>query len=244
MKKRNSLAVAAAASLLAFAGVAMADYKGGHGDDVAKTVAAAKKLNAANVDYTAMSPEDLAEHILFNTKSYKLDVKVQEGGEAGQRLVQDELQKICTPLRGNTPDAATFAKINEMAKATIKYPEGGIKLGDWKKGRELAWSGFGWRTGHKNDDHSKKEPGGNCYNCHQLATDRTGGNIGPELTGYGKTRGTSDAMLKYAYEVIYNPHSYFACTNMPRIGAKGLLTQEQISHVMAYLFDPESPVNQ
>jgi sulfur-oxidizing protein SoxX len=244
MLKRNSLAVAAAASLLAFAGAATADYKGGHGDDVAKTVAEARKLAAASVDYTTMTPEDLAEHILFNTKSYKLDIDVPEGGKAGQRLVQDELQKVCTPLRGKTPDAATFAKVNEMAKASIKYPEGGIKLGDWKKGRELAWSGFGWRTGHKNDDHSKKEPGGNCYNCHQLATDRTGGTIGPELTGYGKTRGTSEAMLKYAYEVIYNPHSYFACTNMPRMGAKGLLTQEQISHVMAYLFDPESPVNQ
>jgi len=51
-------------------------------------------------------------------------------------------------------------------------------------------------------------------------------------------------MLKYAYEVIYNPHSYFACTNMPRMGANGVLNQEQISHILAYLFDPESPVNQ
>jgi sulfur-oxidizing protein SoxX len=64
------------------------------------------------------------------------------------------------------------------------------------------------------------------------------------LTGYGKLRGSSEPILKYTYDVIYNPHAYFACTHMPRIGAKGLLTDEQISHVMAYLFDPESPVNQ
>ena len=132
-----------------------------------------------------------------------------------------------------------------MARDSMKYPEGGIKLGDWKIGRELAWSGFGYRVGHRTDDHSTAAngPGGNCYNCHQLATDRTGGNIGPALTGYGKSRGSSDAILKYTYEVIYNPHAYFPCTHMPRIGAQNVLTAEQISHVMAYLFDPESPVN-
>jgi sulfur-oxidizing protein SoxX len=244
MLKRNSLAVAAAASLFAFAGAATADYKGGHGDDVAKVVAHAKTMAAYNyVDYTKMSSKELAEHITLKTGSYKSGDD-QMGGKTTQRLVQDDLQKICTDLRGKPSDGATYAKINEMAKATIKYPEGGIKLGDWKKGRALAWSGFGWRVGHKNDDHSKKETGANCYNCHQLATDRTGGSIGPELTGYGKTRGNSEAMIKYAYEVIYNPHSYFACTYMPRMGANGVLSQEQISHILAYLFDPESPVNQ
>jgi sulfur-oxidizing protein SoxX len=30
---------------------------------------------------------------------------------------------------------------------------------------------------------------------------------------------------------------------MPRLGANGILTSEQISHIMAYLLDPESPVN-
>lgn len=197
-------------------------------------------------DYTALSAEELAEHLIFEAKGFKLDQEVQEGGTAKERLVQDELQKICTPLRGERPQGDTAVKVSSMARESIEYPEGGIKLGDWKIGRELAWSGYGYRIGHRVDDHSTRAngPGGNCYNCHQLATDRTGGTIGPSLTGYGKARGTSEAVLKYAYEVIYNPHTYFACTNMPRIGAKNLLTKEQISHVMAYLFDPESPVNQ
>mgnify|MGYP000169790730 FL=1 len=116
-------------------------------------------------------------------------------------------------------------------------------MGDWKKGRELAWSGFGYRVGHRNDDHNSQEPGANCYNCHQLATDRTGGTIGPQLTNYGKTRGTSEPILKYTYEVLYNPHTYYACTNMPRMGANGMLNEQQISDIMAYLLDPESPVN-
>lgn len=196
-------------------------------------------------DYTKMSAEELAEYLIFKSKGFKLDQEVQEGGKAEARFVQDEIQKICTPLRGERPESEIAAKVNTMARQTIKYPEGGIKLGDWKIGRELAWSGYGYRIGHRVDDHSKRAngPGGNCYNCHQLATDRTGGTIGPSLTGYGKLRGTNEAVLKYAYEVIYNPHAYFACTNMPRMGAKNLLTQEQISHLMAYLFDPESPVN-
>ena len=197
---------------------------------------------AIGADYTKMSPEALAEHLIYETKSFKLDLPAQEGGKAGARLVQDELQKICSALRDKPIDSATAAKVNAMARESIKYPEGGIKLGDWKKGRQLAWSGFGFRVGHRNDDHGKRETGANCYNCHQLATDRTGGTIGPALTNYG-LRGTSEPILKYTYEVIYNPHAFFACTHMPRMGANGVLSAEQISHVMAYLLDPESPVN-
>jgi len=197
---------------------------------------------AIGADYTKMSPEALAEHLIYETKSFKLDLPAQEGGKAGARLVQDELQKICSALRDKPIDSATAARVNAMARESIKYPEGGIKLGDWRKGRILAWSGFGFRVGHRNDDHGKRETGANCYNCHQLATDRTGGTIGPALTNHG-LRGTSEPILKYTYEVIYNPHAYFACTHMPRMGANGVLSAEQISHVMAYLLDPESPVN-
>ena len=206
---------------------------------------ASESDKAAAVDYTTMSPGALAEYLMLNSRSFELDQPVQEGGTAGKRLEQDEIQKLCTPLRGNPADSATVEKVVKLARDSIRYPEGGIQLGDWKIGRELAWSGFGYRVGHKTDDHSRAEngPGGNCYNCHQLATDRTGGNIGPPLTGYGKLRGTSEPILKYTYDVIYNPHAYFACTHMPRLGANGILTTEQISHIMAYLLDPESPVN-
>jgi sulfur-oxidizing protein SoxX len=226
-----SATCAATATLLIGAGVATSD--------------AAGHAEKGEVDYTAMPPEALAEHLIFEAKGFKLDQPVQEGGVARQRLVQDEIQRLCTKVRNDRSDTETMVKVSALARESIRYPEGGIKLGDWKVGRELAWSGFGYRVGHRNDDHSqaKNGPGGNCYNCHQLATDRTGGSIGPSLTAYGKLRGNSEAVLKYAYEVIYNPHAYFACTHMPRIGANGLLTEEQISHIMAYLFDPASPVN-
>lgn len=199
----------------------------------------------AKPDYTKMKPQELAEYLVFQSGSYDLAQPTQEGTTGKDRLTQDELQKICTQVArsGKEIDDKTAERVNKMSMATIKYPEGGIKLGDWRKGRDIAWSGFGFRTAHNVDDHSRGQPGGNCYNCHQLATDRTGGTIGPSLTGYGKIRGASPEMLKYTYEVIYNPHAYFACTQMPRSGAKGLLTQQQILDVMAYLFDPESPVN-
>ena len=197
----------------------------------------------SEADYTKMSAEELAEYLIFEANGFKLDTKVQEEGSAKQRLVQDELQKVCTETR-NQPSKEQAAKIMEDAKASIKYPEGDIKLGDWKNGRALAWSGFGYRAGHKYDDHEQREPGGNCYNCHQMATDRQGGTIGPSLTGYGKVRGTSQEVLRLAYGIIYNAHSLFPCTRMPRQGANGLVSQEQILDIMAYLFDPESPVNQ
>ena len=56
-------------------------------------------------------------------------------------------------------------------------------------------------------------------------------------------RGTGEDMQKYTYDVIYNAHSFFPCTKMPRFGANGFLTKEQIVDVMAYLMHPESPVN-
>ena len=201
---------------------------------------------SAQVDYTAMTPHELAEYLIFEANDgggFNLSQEVQEGGTARERMQQDELQKACSIIDDGKPDADTLNAIRAAAQESIVYPEGGIKLGDWEKGRELAWSGFGYRIGHNFDDHTKREPGGTCYNCHQLATDRTGGTVGPSLTGYGKTRGTSDAMLKYAYDMIYNPHVYFPCTHMPRFGANGMLTQEKIADLMAYMFDPESPVN-
>ncbi|HEU4622011.1 MAG TPA: sulfur oxidation c-type cytochrome SoxX, partial [Burkholderiaceae bacterium] len=87
--------------------------------------------------------------------------------------------------------------------------------------------------------------GGNCYACHQLAkAELAYGNIGPSLYQYGKLRGTSEPILKYTWAKVWNAHGYNACSQMPRFGDAGILTQEQLRHVMALLLDPASPVNQ
>ena len=160
-------------------------------------------------------------------------------------LTQDGIQKVCSKLGAASVDSNTAASVTSMARESIKKPAGGIKLGDWKKGEAVARSGYGFRVGHKTDDHSKREAGGNCYACHQLDPNEIAfGTLGPSLTGYGKLRGTGEPILNYAYEVIYNPHVYFPCTHMPRFGHNNVLTGQQISDVMAYLFDSASPVNQ
>ena len=246
MFKKTPLAALAAASLLLIAGGCSATNAGkteAANPAAVSAAPAAVPAAAAKVDYTKMSSKDLAEYMIFETDSYDLKQATQEGTSGRARLEQDEIQKACSLMKGQELSDKSREKVMALAAASIKYPEGGIKLGDWKKGRELAWSGFGYRTAHNPDDHSNREAGGNCYNCHQIATDRTGGDIGPSLTGYGKNRGASADMLKYTYDVIYNPHTYFACTNMPRMGAVGVLNQKQIADIMAYLFDPESPVN-
>ena len=199
---------------------------------------------AANVDYTAMTPQQLADHLIFEKAGFRLDEKAQEGGTARERLTQDEIQKACSALGKRSIDSDTATRVTTVARESIKLPEGGINLGDWSKGEAVARSGYGFRIGHRNDDHGNRDPGGNCYACHALDPEEIAyGTLGPSLTGYGKLRGNSDAILKYTYEVIYNAHAYFPCTAMPRFGHNGVLTQQQISDVMAYLLDPKSPVN-
>ena len=196
-------------------------------------------------DYAAMTPEALAEHLIFKAGGMKLDQLTQEGGTVADRQTQDELQKICSGGGRAALDADGTAKVMSLAKASITKPEGGVKLGDWKAGEEVARSGYGFRVGHKADDHSKRPPGGNCYACHQLDPNEIAyGTLGPSLKNYGKLRGNSEATVNYTYDVVSNPHVYFPCTHMPRFGANGVLTPQQISDVLAYLLDPASPVNQ
>lgn len=200
---------------------------------------------ATQTDYTAMSAEALAEYLIFDAKGFRLDQKTQEGGTVRNRLTQDKVQKTCSALRGNPIDGATITEVRRMALESLSHPTEGIVLGDWKRGEQVARSGYGYRVGHKSDKHSKKPPGGNCYACHQMDPKEVSyGNVGPSLAAYGKIRGTGEAMMRYTYDVIYNPHTLFPCSNMPRFGTNGVLTKEQIADVMAYLMHADSPVNQ
>ncbi|MGA1322048.1 MAG: sulfur oxidation c-type cytochrome SoxX, partial [Burkholderiaceae bacterium] len=86
--------------------------------------------------------------------------------------------------------------------------------------------------------------GGNCYNCHKISnTEISYGTLGPSLYQYGKLRGNSEAVVKYTWGKIYNAKAYNACTNMPRFGHAGILTEAQMKDLMALLLDPNSPVN-
>ncbi|VVE54413.1 SoxX protein [Pandoraea iniqua] len=157
------------------------------------------------------------------------------------RIDQSELQKLCTQYATKPMPAKIAERLQKAELAAVKAPADGKYLGDWKEGEKVAQNGRGMQFTDKADTVN----GGNCYACHQLTkTEISFGNIGPSLYNYGKLRGDSPEVVKYTWAKVYDSHSYMACSNMPRFGAAGILTEQQLKDVMALLLDPASPVNQ
>lgn len=158
------------------------------------------------------------------------------------RLEQSAMQQACSQaeLTGKPLAQQDAAKISKEALASVKHPADGKYLGDWKAGEKVAQSGRGMQL----SDKAGAPNGGNCYACHQMTkAEISFGNIGPSLLHYGKLRGSSKGIMEYTWNKVYNSHAYMACSNMPRFGAAGILTEAQLKDVMALLLDPESPVN-
>ena len=159
------------------------------------------------------------------------------------RLNQDEVNVACSQAEmvGKDIDDATRKRVESSNMKTVKYPADGKFIGDWKSGERIAQSGRGMTY----SDKAGSANGGNCYNCHQISkAEISYGTLGPSLYQYGKLRGDSDAVIKYTWGKLYNAKAYNACTNMPRFGSAGLLTEGQMKDLMALLLDPKSPVNQ
>lgn len=157
-------------------------------------------------------------------------------------LTQDETQAFCSdPVVSNSAEAvATRTRIEEANLASVRWPADGVWLGDWREGEKIAQSGRGLTWTDKADQVN----GGNCYNCHQITlAEISYGTIGPSLYNYGKLRDTSEATLRATWAKIFNSKSNNACSNMPRGGHRGILSETQIKHLMALLLDPKSPVN-
>ena len=162
------------------------------------------------------------------------------------RINQDLGQKACS-----SPDAPTEAvakQIESESLASIKWPTGGVYLGDWREGEKLAQNGRGMTW----TDAANAPSGGNCYNCHQISKQEISfGTIGPSLYQYGRLRGVTDPdspaarpIIEYTWGKLWNARAYNACSQMPRVGHMGILDEAQIRHVMALLLDPKSPVIQ
>jgi len=158
------------------------------------------------------------------------------------RLNQNEVQAVCSDaqMAGKEVPKDQRIALEKKVLATIKYPSDGKYIGDFKQGERIAQSGVGMQW----SDNEKTVNGGNCYACHQIsAQEISHGNIGPTLLGYGKLRGYNEATVKYTWGKIWNTHAYNLCSQMPRYGDAGILTEQQIKDVMALLLDPNSPVN-
>ena len=156
------------------------------------------------------------------------------------RLQRDAVQSACSAPRGMPLDNDMLASLRAERLDAVVLPADGEYLGDWQRGAEVAGNGRGLQS----SDDPTQPNGGNCYACHQLAPVEVAyGTLGPSLTGYG-ARGQSVAMLQYTWTKLWDTHAYNLCSHMPRFGAQGILTEQQLKDVVAYLLDPASPVNQ
>ena len=193
---------------------------------------------AATIVGCATAPGD-AETSARATAMLKSSFK-EKGQAKLDRLDQDETQKTCSAYVGKAPPKDVAARIEQANLASIKWPADGKYLGNWKDGEKIAQEG----RGKQYSDDPKGPVGGNCYACHQLDPKEVSyGTIGPSLYQFGKTRGYGPDMQKYAYGKVWNPDAYSACTNMPRFGHNGILSEQQVKDVVALLMDPASPVN-
>jgi sulfur-oxidizing protein SoxX len=165
----------------------------------------------------------------------------KESGQAKlDRLDQDDMQRLCSQYADHPMPRDVAEKLEKSQQALIKFPADGKLLGDWKAGERIAQSGVGKQF----SDDPAVPSGANCYACHQLSkAELSFGTIGPTLYNFGKLRGFTPEMQRYAYSKVYNSQAFAACSNMPRFGHAGILTEAQIKDVVALLMDPESPVN-
>lgn len=164
------------------------------------------------------------------------------------RLDQTEIQRICSEANqsGKDVDKKLAEKIQTTLYENIPYPKDGF-IGDWREGERIAQNGRGMQF----SDAVGVPNGANCYACHQISpAEISYGNQGPSLLKYGAIRqvkdansAESEAIVKYTWARIWNTHSVNLCSNMPRFGDAGILTEQQIKHVMALLLSPDSPVN-
>ena len=164
---------------------------------------------------------------------------VSRGQATVDRVSEDGLQAVCNPT-GSKPPANIAKQLEADQLASVKFPADGKLLGDWKSGEQIAQSGRGFTW----TDEPGLPVGGNCYNCHQIAPSETSfGTVGPSLFGFAKLRGYTPEIQKYVYTKIFNSKSFNLCSEMPRFGHIGALTEKQIKDLVALLMDPNSPVN-
>ncbi|TFZ07566.1 sulfur oxidation c-type cytochrome SoxX [Ramlibacter henchirensis] len=207
-------------------------------------------VGVAAVGCASMSPgPSTAELDKLTQEMVKASFRSQGIAKVERVTDIDETLRLCNAadVAGKQLDAATAKRLEEANLKTVKWPSDGKFLGDWKQGEQIAQSGRGltWT------DTANAANGGNCYNCHQISKEEISfGTIGPSLYNYGKLRGVTDPnspaakpIVEYTWGKIYNAKAYNACSNMPRAGHMGNLTEAQIKHVMALLLDPQSPVN-
>jgi len=209
-----------------------------HALHLAPLLAAALVAGCASVSDSARPEATTAADIAGVKAVLKRDFHAR-GIATMDRIDADEVQTACN-LHGDAPPAEVSSPLVAKLQAAIRYPAGSL-MGEWSRGRAIAESGRGMQW----NDKPGAASGGSCYNCHQISKlQESYGTLGPSLMNYGKLRGNSPEMQRYTYGKIWNAKAYNPCSQMPRMGASGTLTEQQVKDLVAYLLDPKSPVNQ
>jgi len=130
--------------------------------------------------------------------------------------------------------------IEKVQQAALRYPSSGKLIGDWRQGERIAQSGVGKQF----TDDLNRPAGGSCYNC----TSSRSRNCplvpsGPSLYQFASCAAQAKRSRSTLTAKSTTPRHSLACSNMPRFGHNGVLTEEQITNLVALLLDPESPVN-
>src|SRR5216117_4074906 len=81
---------------------------------------------------------------------------------------------------------------------------------------------------------------GPCTGCHLIPVDELGpaGSVGPDQSTIGDRKLTD----QYLYQVIWDPRVFFPTTSMPPWGTAGVLSSEEVVHLVAYLQTLKGPV--
>ena len=150
------------------------------------------------------------------------------GQASMDRVLQDGVQRVCTETARPAARRAGQAPRGRPDE-DHRLSRSGSLMGDWKRGEKHRAE----RPRHDVDDEPGAPAGGSCYNCHQLSPQELSyGTIGPSLHGFGKMRGNGAETQRYVYGKIYNAKAYNACSQMPRLGASGTLTEQQIKDLV------------
>ena len=65
--------------------------------------------------------------------------------ELRRRQVQDRSQQICSAIGTAKPSPDQLDEVVTLARASIRYPDDGRLMGDWKTGAQLVVDGAGQR---------------------------------------------------------------------------------------------------
>ena len=154
------------------------------------------------------------------------------------RLDQDAAQAFCSdPGRGTTRTRrSSRAEIEAANLATIKWPSDGVWLGNCKAG-EAGGAERPRADVDRQGRHRRTAAIATiAISCRRRKSPSERSARASTITA--SCAATREETLRYTWGKIYNAKAFNACSNMPRAGHMGIITEQQIKDLMALLLDP------